>query len=438
MREPAVPAALPRSRFQAALEAPKSRHTYPLPTASRPGAPADLHAGGGEACLYLHVPFCTARCTYCFFVTQIGHGADDMSRYVAEIAAELRLAQDALAGYRFTSVYYGGGTPGLLPAPLFLELHERVAPLIASDATVTLETHPHAADAMRVAAWRSVGIDRVSMGVQTTDPALLQLIGRGQTERHIRPALDRLLEAGFDDVNVDLLYGLPQQDMASWDATLDAMFALGVPSMSIYRTAFVPHTVAEFAKLGAAPPAAADAQAMYAHAFDRLNGSGYRQPRFGCSTFSRLPYAYGLNTHRRKLLEGRPMVGLGMGAYGSVPCYTYVNHRDRAPFQAHLAAGRLPVLVAQAVPEEERPYKYAVETWKLGFLCGEAYGRIFGEPPELRFGAELSALLELGELEKVGHEYRLTRQGAKHQDAIADLFLSPRARAAQSRQGARA
>lgn len=421
----------PKRRFQAALSAPRSRHTYPLPTPSRPGAPAELHAGGGEACLYLHIPFCTARCTYCFFVTQIGHGADDMSRYVTEIVSELTLAKEALAGYRFTSVYYGGGTPGLLPAPLFLELHEAVTQMLSVDGTVTVETHPHAADASRVAAWKSAGVDRVSMGVQTTDPALLKLINRGQTFAHVTPALERLLDAGFHDVNVDLLYGLPQQDMASWNETLDAMLAAGVPSLSMYRTAFIPATTAAFAKLGAVPPTADAAAVMYAHGYERLNASGYLQPRYGCSTFSRLGYEYGLNTHRRLLLEGKPMVALGMGAYGSVAGYTYMNHRERGPYQAHLAAGKLPVMVSQAVPASERAHKYAVETWKLGFFCGEAYGRLFGEPPELKFGAELAALVELGELEKVGHEYRLTRQGARHLDAIADLFLSPAAREAQ-------
>jgi oxygen-independent coproporphyrinogen-3 oxidase len=431
MIEPLAMPSDPRARFEAALRAPRSRHTYPLPTPARAGAPGDLHAAGGEAVLYLHVPFCTQRCTYCFFVTQIGHGADDMSRYVDEIAGELALATEALAGYRFAGLYYGGGTPGLLPASVFSELHGLVAPLLAPGATITVETHPHAADDRRVAAWRQAGVDRVSMGVQTTDPGLLALIKREQTQRHILPAVERLLDAGFDDVNVDLLYGLPQQDMAQWDASLEALLATGIPSLSLYRTAFIPATTAAFAKLGAVPPTAQAARLMYAHGFEKLNARGYRQPRYGCSTFSRLGYPYGLNEHRRQLLEGRAMVALGMGAYGSVAGYTYMNHRERAPYQADLAAGRLPVLSAQAVPAAERPHKYAVEAWKLGFFCGEAYARLFGESAESRFGPELETLVALGELERVGPEYRLTPQGAGHVDAIADLFVSPAARGAQ-------
>jgi oxygen-independent coproporphyrinogen-3 oxidase len=427
MSTPRTPDASVEARFTAALAAPRSRHSYPLTSPVAAGAPEDLHAAGGPASLYLHVPFCTERCTYCFFVTQIGHGADDMSRYVEEARRELALLEEALARYRFVSLYYGGGTPGLLPAAQFRELHAAVAPLVASNCTITVETHPHAADAHRVAAWRDSGVDRVSMGVQTTDPALLKLINRGQTEAHLFPALARLLEAGFDDVNVDLLYGLPNQSLESFAQSLEQLIGTGVPSLSIYRTAFIPSTVAAFAERGGRRPDPEAAEALYALAFERLNQAGYHQPRYGSSTFSRLSYPYGLNAHRRTLVAGLPMVGVGMGAYGSLGTHAYANQSDRAAYQADLAAGRLPVRSAQAVSAAERPYKYAVEAWKQGFLCGEAYGSLFHEPLEARFGPELRTLTALGEIERVDAEYRLTRLGARHPEAVASMFIRPQA-----------
>jgi len=235
------------ARFARAVRTPSSLHSYPMPTRAVAGAPTDLYAGGGPASLYVHLPYCSVRCTYCFFVTQIGLGVDDMRRYVDELTVEAGIAKEALAPYRLTSLYYGGGTPGLLPAPLFERLHERVAPLLDPDVTITVETHPHAADATRVAAWRAAGVERVSLGVQTLDGTLLDLINRGLTRDLAQPALERLLDAGFVDVNVDLLYGLPGQDLASWRDTLERIIALQVPSVSIYRTAFVPHTLAAFA-----------------------------------------------------------------------------------------------------------------------------------------------------------------------------------------------
>lgn len=417
-----------RARLEAAMRKPPSRHTYPLPTAPVVGAPQDLHAAGGEASLYLHVPYCSVRCTYCFFVTQIGHGANDMASYVDEAIKELALLAPAMGHYRFTSMYYGGGTPGLLPPALFEKLHEHVAAFLAPGATVTVETHPHAADAQRVATWKRLGIDRVSMGVQTTDSQLLELINRDLTESHILPGLARLLEAGFDDVNVDLLYGLPEQSLASWQETLEAMITTGVPSISAYRTSFIPATAAAFAKRGADLPEAETAALMYAVAFARLNEAGFDQPRYGASCFSRKCYDAGLNDHRRHVLDGKAMVGVGMGAFGSVGGYTYMNHRDRKHYQAALTADKLPVLVSQPVPREERPYKYAVETWKQGFLSAERYRARFGETVESRFYTELAALREAGLVTAVDGEYRFTQGGSRHPDAVAEMFTSPAAR----------
>lgn len=417
-----------RERFAQCLASPQPRHSYPVPAPSKRGAPTDLHAVGGQASLYVHIPYCTARCTYCFFVTQIGQGAIDMGHYVDEVLAELELMRGELGGYRFTSMYYGGGTPGLLPADTFKRLHEQFAPLLAPGATVTVETHPHAADAGRIAAWRSAGVDRVSVGVQTTDPALLEIINRAPTGAHILPAIERLVAAGFEDVNADLLFGLPNQTMESWSETLESLVATGIPSLSIYRTSYIPDTLATFKKLGASFPTRADVHAMYALAFERLNAGGFEQPRYGCSTFSRRSYAFGLNTHRYHILSNLPMVGLGMGAYGSVGGYVYMNHRTREAYQRSLADKQVPVLAATPVPEAERPYKYAVETWKLGFLSQAAYTDRFGEAVEDRFGPELAALLELGELEFVESEYRMTRRGSEHPDVIADMFVSEAAR----------
>ena len=212
----------------------------------------------------------------------------------------------------------------------------------------------------------------------------------------------------------------------------------GVPSVSIYRTAFIPQTRAAFAKLGATPPGAAAAQAAYAHAFQVLNEAGFDQPRYGSSCFSRQAYRYGLNDHRRHVLAAKPMVGLGMGAYGTTPGYTYANLRDRAAYQGAIAQGRLPVMVAQPLAPAGRPHKWAVETWKLAFLPRDAYAEVFGEPVEARFGDALAVLQELGQIVRVGDEYRLTREGAAHPDAVADLFVSPAARAwtGQLAQGA--
>ncbi|HEY9722456.1 MAG TPA: coproporphyrinogen-III oxidase family protein [Oscillatoriaceae cyanobacterium] len=416
-----------RAGFEAAIASPVDLHAAPLATPAQQGAPQNLLAADSctEASLYVHVPYCSERCTYCFVVTQIGLGIKDMAAYVHELGQELAAWGGHLRAYKFRSLYYGGGTPGLLPAALFTELHQQLRPHLAPGATVTLETHPHVVDACRILAWRNAGVDRISLGVQTLDAELLDLINRGLTTRRILPGVDRLLAAGFADVNVDLLYGLPNQSLGDWRIAVEGMIAMGVPSLSLYRTAYVPHTLAAFAQRGAVPPDDEAAHAMYAWAFERLNDAGYHQPRYGAAYFSRLPYPFGLNAHRRAILRGKPIVGLGMGAYGTLPHYTYVNHGERDAYQQALAAGDLPVASAQAILPEELPYKYAIETWKSGFFSRALYAERFGESPEARFGAELE-LLELGgQIRRVEDEYRLTRDGARQVSAIAARFMGP-------------
>lgn len=419
-----------QTRFEAALTRPVSMHSAPLTSPVRHGPPDDLLATDSclEASLYVHVPYCSERCTYCFFVTQIGLGAKDMTAYVSELDREIAAWGGALRAFQFRSLYYGGGTPGLLPAALFTQLHERLRHYLAPGATVTLETHPHVVDACRIQAWRNAGVDRVSLGVQTLDAELLDLVNRGHTTRRILPGIDRLLSAGFADVNVDLLYGLPGQEIGAWRIDVEAMIAMGVPSLSLYRTAFVPHTLAAFEQRGARPPETEKAHAMYAWAFERLNEAGYHQPRYGASCFSRLTYPYGLNAHRRAILRGKPMVGLGMGAFGTLPHYTYANHRTREAYQQALAEGRLPIASAQAILPEEGPYKYAVETWKSGFMSRALYAERFGEMPEERFGEELALLEARDQIHRVEDEYRFTPAGARQAQAIAALFVSPLAR----------
>jgi len=424
--------------FARLLKQPRPGHFYPLPTPPRPGAPPDLFSGGGEASLYLHIPYCQTRCTYCFFVSQIGLGADDIDAYLSELEQEVALARDSLADYRFSSIYFGGGTPGLLSPDAFRRMVRAIRSLWPEGATATLETHPCFANDKRIAAWREAGVDRVSLGVQTLDPELLDQINRNPQRDETLPALERLLAAGFGDVNVDILYGLPSQTMETWLETVDAMVGAGVPSISVYVTTFVPDTRARFTEIGAAFCNRQTVRDMYHAAFERLKAAGFHQDHYGCSTFSRIPYKFGLNVHRQHVLAALPLVGLGMGAYGSVPGYTYLNQMSRAGYRAALAAGKLPVLTSCAVPATERPHKYAVEAWKMGFLNKDVYAEKFGEELADRFGAELGALVELGEIVEAGREYHLTRQGAARQHVIADMFISPEARAAQeSRQGGR-
>lgn len=196
--------------------------------------------------LYAHVPFCLSLCPYCDFVVYSGRDArgpaSRFDGFVAALVVELELRADALeerfgeARPALTSVYLGGGTPSLLSPIVVGELLDRVDRRfgIAGDAEVTLEANPGPLDRGDLAGFRAAGVNRLSLGVQSLDPAELQRLGRRHGPADVSEAMAEARAAGFVDVSVDLLYDIPGQTASSWQATLEGVIALAPDHISAY------------------------------------------------------------------------------------------------------------------------------------------------------------------------------------------------------------
>jgi oxygen-independent coproporphyrinogen-3 oxidase len=200
--------------------------------------------------LYLHVPFCVSLCPYCDFVVVAGSAArgpaSRIGAFVGALAAEVELRADA-ADARFGlpspssrpalgSVYLGGGTPSLLPPDDVARLLDLVASRfgIASDAEITLEANPGPDELGDAAAFARAGVNRLSLGAQAMDPALLRRLGRRHSPRDVEDAVGRARAGGIASVSVDLLYDVPGQSLAAWSQTIEAVLALGVDHVSAY------------------------------------------------------------------------------------------------------------------------------------------------------------------------------------------------------------
>jgi len=196
--------------------------------------------------LYIHVPFCLSLCPYCDFVVYSGRDARGSSSqagaFVAAMLVEIGMRADVLdarfgsARPALTSVYLGGGTPSLLSASVIGELLERVDGRlgIATGAEVTMEANPGAADRGDLAAFRAAGVDRLSLGAQSLDPLELRRLGRRHGSADVVDAMAAARAAGFDDVSLDLLYDIPGQTLASWQATLAGVVSLAPDHISAY------------------------------------------------------------------------------------------------------------------------------------------------------------------------------------------------------------
>jgi putative oxygen-independent coproporphyrinogen III oxidase len=263
--------------------------------------------------LYVHVPFCLTRCGYCDFnaYADLGHLAE---RYVGAVRAEADRASPEWDGVGFGSIYLGGGTPTTLdPAVLgglLRHLRERFE--VSSDAEVTTEANPDTVDEGSLAALRSAGVTRLSLGVQSFDPVVLEALERVHPPESARRAYRAARAAGFESVNLDLIYGARGETRASWERTLGEAVVLGPDHLSCYALTVEPSTaLGRKVALGLVPPPDPDLQAdLYDLACDGLAAAGYRH--YEVSNWARPGHEC---VHNLGYWRHRPYLGLGAGAH---------------------------------------------------------------------------------------------------------------------------
>lgn len=185
---------------------------------------------------YIHIPFCAHKCDFCDFAAFAG--VDDLSaQYCSIVAKEIEeRAPRESRGEKLRSLFYGGGTPGYIDADLLGVVHKAVEKHvgIADDAEVTLETTPQTISLDKAKRWKELGINRISLGVQSFHDSELRAMGRDHTAEQALKGIERARQAGFGNVALDLMYGLPEQTLDSWQHTLKIAVGLGLPHMSAY------------------------------------------------------------------------------------------------------------------------------------------------------------------------------------------------------------
>ena len=313
--------------------------------------------------IYLHIPFCRIKCPYCDFNTYAGID-DQRPRYVAALKEELRHRlrlheASTVEGRPFaaSSLYFGGGTPSLLDPEDVAEL----VSLAGSPAEVTLEANPGTVDLEKLKALRNAGVNRLTLGCQTFQPALLAGLGRLHDVAQSRQALAHAHEAGFTEINVDLMYGLSGQTMAQWDADLDEAIGAAPTHLSLYNLTIEEGTpFARWRSAGTLPLPSEELQgAMYERAVERAEAAGWR--RYEVSNFARPGSEC---RHNRVYWSGAPYLGCGAGAHGFAPGdgtpsfgRRWWNLRVPRRYCREVEAGRLPEEGHEALGRDEAIYE---------------------------------------------------------------------------------
>ena len=273
--------------------------------------------------LYAHIPWCVRKCPYCDFNSHERSGALPETQYVAKLIADLEGLLPSVWGRRLGSVFIGGGTPSLFSPQAIDALLSAVRACLTLEpgAEVTLEANPGTVEAARFRGFRDAGVNRISVGVQSFDEGMLAALGRIHSAGEARRAIDAAL-AAFDNVNLDLMYGLPGQDIAMVRSDLKAALACGVPHVSAYQLTIEPNTA--FWSKPPPLPGHDDAADMQLAVEEALGGAGYEH--YETSAFARPGHRC---RHNLNYWEFGDYLGIGAGAHGKISFPDRVTRHER-------------------------------------------------------------------------------------------------------------
>ena len=321
---------------------------------------------------YVHIPFCRRRCYYCDFPVSIvgnrlhGETSGTISQYVEVLCQEIAITQ--ALGQSLKTVFFGGGTPSLLSVN---QLHHILEALderfgIGAGAEISMEMDPGTFDLNQLQGYRAAGVNRVSLGVQTFQPELLQVCGRSHTVGDIWAAVEMIRQVGLPNFSLDLISGLPHQTLKQWQATLEAAVAIAPTSISIYDLTIEPGTAfGRYYQPGAKPLPTDEAtvqmyrqgrQVVTSAGYEHYEISNYAQPGYQCR-------------HNRVYWENRPYYGFGMGAASYIQGQRFTRPRKTGEYYRWVEQ----LIAAQGVIDcpQTPPDEVLLETLMLGLRLAD-------------------------------------------------------------------
>lgn len=380
--------------------------------------------------LYLHIPFCKQACHYCDF--HFSTNLSQKSALVDALCAELILQKNYLPRQPVETIYFGGGTPSLLTerelSQIFETIHAHYP--VSPGAEITLEANP---DDLRVEKLSLLHryVNRLSIGIQTFDEATLRWMNRAHTATEAETCVWLAREAGFENMSVDLIYGIPNRDKSLWQADLQKMLALNVPHLSAYALTIEPDTAfGRWQQKGTLPPGVdspADeslAAEQFEELTDALTNAGYAH--YEISNFARHggdghgQYA----RHNTAYWQRRPYLGIGPSAHSYKGHSRQYNIANNARYIASIKQGKLPAEVEQ-LTRADQVNEYLLTGLRTQWGCSlTELNALLGADFAQTQAHDLTGMYATGWLTRVGDRLVLTQAGKLFADRVAaSLFL---------------
>jgi len=382
-----------------------------------------------SAGIYIHIPFCRSRCSYCDFATDVFRNEETVERYVCALVKEIenfellnftRSPQTNLTNFADT-IYFGGGTPSLL-APRQLEkllsaIHRKFS--VPSDAEITMEMNPATVSFQSLRAYKNLGVNRASFGAQTFDDAELKRLGRKHTAADVRETIELLRTANFDNVSFDLIAGLPRQTLFDWKRNLDEALKLNPEHLSLYLLEIHEGTplAAQVESRRQPQPDEDLAGEMYELMVETVAEKGFAQ--YEISNFSRAGFE---SKHNSKYWLCEPVFAFGVSAHSFDGAhFRRSNERDTSRYVQSIEKGESPTVETSEVDLKSEFVFLGLRLAK-GIDLREYENRFAARLTE-EYAEDLSRLAEDRLIELTENNLKLTRKGFLFSNEVFAVFV---------------
>lgn len=367
--------------------------------------------------LYIHIPFCARKCAYCDFLS-FPADEDTKEAYARALIREIHLAREPL-GKRITSVFFGGGTPSLLPAQLTVAVLEELGKryVLSSDAEISMEVNPGTVSSQSLKLWHRAGINRLSIGLQSPRDEELRMLGRIHSFAQFKTCFAMAREAGFGNLNLDLMFGLPGQSCQSWEESLRLSAAFAPEHISAYSLIIEEGT--PFARMRLQLPDEDTEYEMYDMTDRVLSEYGYRQ--YEISNYS-LPGRE--CRHNLGYWEREEYLGFGLGAASLVGHTRFSNTRSLKEYLAADGDPRICRKETEVLTESDEMAEFVfLGMRKRKGIRDEDFQSCFGRSIWEVYAAPLKKYLTLGLISCEGGSIALTRPGIHVSNRVFSDFL---------------
>ncbi len=376
-----------------------------------------LASGKQEVSLYFHIPFCKKKCPYCHFYV-LPDNLELKEMLLAALILEWKRERPRLEGKKIVSIYFGGGTPSLFGA----EAIGTILNLIDRDAgcEITLEANPEDVTQEKIQKMRDVGINRVSMGVQSLDDSSLQILGREHSAKTALAAIDAIQRAGIENLSIDLMYDLPEQSFSSWKRTIERVEELPITHLSLYNLTIEPETLFFKRKKSLLPllPTPTESLKMLTHAVEQLERWGFK--RYEISAFAKEGYA---SRHNSGYWTARPFLGFGPSAFSFWEGKRFRNIAHLKRYSTALEQNKPTYDFEEKLPYPDNLHELlAVELRLLAGVNLATFQARHGPLPSSTHSS-LETLKQKGWLEQHSHQLKLTEEGLLFYDSVATAII---------------